>query len=141
MTITCYLAYDELSVRQSDMNKVTNRFNRSVGMFLRSFGSCSKDVKWNLFNHSCASFYSIDLWADRRGVLGLVKQLAVPYHWVLKRVMDLLIWSSYHYTCFQLRFLTSDHFINLKLIFFYFWAMNRSSPCFERHKTYFFLIF
>ena len=123
-------------MEKSDIKRVTASFNKSVGMFLRSFGSCSTNVKWNLFNHLCTSFYGTELWANRKRIRGLLKQLAVSYHYALKRVMGLPKWSSNHYTCSLLNCLTFEHCINLKTIKFYFWLVNCSSPCFERHKVY-----
>ena len=63
---------------KSDIQRVTASFNKSVGMFLRSFGSCDIAVKWNLFNHLCTSFYGAQLWVKRRRNVALLKGTIRP---------------------------------------------------------------
>ena len=86
-----------------DIQRVTASFNKSVGMFLRSFGSCDIAVKWNLFNHLCTSFYGAQLWVKRRGNVALIKQLAISYHFALKKVLGFPKWASNHFICSMLR--------------------------------------
>ena len=88
---------------KSDIQRVTASFNKSVGMFLRSFGSCDIAVKWNLFNHLCTSFYGAQLWVRRRGNVALLKQLAISYHFALKKVLGFPKWASNHFICSMLR--------------------------------------
>ena len=64
---------------KSDIIRGTTSFNRSVGS--------SVDLKLDLFNHSCTSFQGTESWLNRKGVHGLMKQIAVSNHCAHKRVI------------------------------------------------------
>ena len=77
------------------------------------------------------------MWFDRKGVSGVFKQLSISYHIALKKLLYIPKYFSNHYVCDALNLLTFDHFMNLKLLKFYFWLYNCESPCFCHHKCYF----
>ena len=119
------------------MLRVFTSFNKSVGIFLRSLGSCDIAVKWYMFNHLWTSFYGAQLWVKRWGNIALLKQLAISYPSAHKKVLGLPKWASNHFTCSMLGCLTFDHFLNLKVLKFNLWMKNSTSSCFALHKFYF----
>ena len=65
--------------KKSDREGVTGSFNKSVGMFRGSFGSCDTSVKWNLFNLQRTSFYGAQLRVKRRGTVALFEHQSISY--------------------------------------------------------------
>ena len=68
-----------------DIKRLQASFNRKVGMFIRKFHATELSVKLKLFNTMCMDMFGMNLWWDTRGCLGLLKQLAVSYHYGLKK--------------------------------------------------------
>ena len=121
----------------NDIERLQSSFNKCCGMFFRKFGTLSLTVKKKLLETLCLSFYGCELWSDRKGSLGALSQLAVSYHFAMKKLLGLPKRFSNHYACSALGSLTFENFINMKLIRFFNWLAHCKSPCFVRYKLYF----
>ena len=112
-------------------------FNGTVGMFLRKFNSATLQVKWKLFNSLCLSFYGAELWLNSYGCKTILRKLSVAYHIALKKMLFMPKFYSNHYACSFLNTLTCEHFLNLKILRYFYWLNTCEGPCFLKHKIYF----
>ena len=81
--------------------------------------------------------YGIDLWGDITGCASVLKQLAVSYHYALKRIIGLSKRDSNHYACFLLDQFTFEHMRGYRMLKFFRWLNNCTSPCIAQNKLYF----
>ena len=70
------------------------------------------------------------------GCSNLLKQVAVSYHYALKRVLGLSKRESNHYVCFLLDQLTFEHMRNYRTLKFYRWLYYCGSPCIVSTRNY-----
>ena len=120
-----------------DIKRLKSSFNRKVGMFNRKFHSIDLSLKVKLFNIMCMDMFGMNLWWDTSGCSSLLKQLAVSYHYALKKIIGLPKRTSNHYTCYLLDVMTFEHLLNFRMLKLYRWMTNCQSPCFTLHKEYF----
>ena len=90
-----------------------------------------------LFHALCMDMYGMELWGDTSGCSTLLKQVAVSYHYALKRILGLSKRDSNHYVCYLLDQLTFEHLRNLRMLKYYRWLRNCSSPCIVPNRHYF----
>ena len=122
---------------KDDIKRLQSSFNRKVGMTLRKFHATNIDVKMRLFKTLCSDMYGIELWGDTSGCSMVLKQLAVSYHYALKRIIGLSKRDSNHYACYLLDELTFEHMCNYRMLKFYQWLSVCQSPCIITNKHYF----
>ena len=122
---------------QEDIKRLQSSFNKKVGMYLRKFHAVSLDIKIRLFDSLCMDLYGMDLWYDNSSCKTLLKNVAVSYHYALKRILGFPKRSSNHAICYLLDRLTFDHLINYRILKFYRWVYNCNSPCILINKIYF----
>ena len=120
-----------------DLDRILKSFNKSVGMFVRKFGNIDFQIKLQLFESLCMSFYGIELFMKKKNATAALRKLGVAYHYGLKRLLGFPKYESNHYTCEVLHKLTFNHFLNFKALKFLFWMNSYSSPCFNILKVYF----
>ena len=120
-----------------DIERTIKSFNRSFGSFNRKFYSVDFNVKYSIFNSLCLSFYGMNLWTNNDRCKGIFKQLAVSYHFALKKMLNLPKYFSNHYVCSILNVLTMENFMNFRILNFYFWLRDCFSECFFIHRSYF----
>ena len=120
-----------------DVKRMQGSFNRKAGMFFRKFYSVNCEVKINLFNSLCLDFYGIENWWNTAGCQAPLKQLAVSYHYALKKLLGYPKRTSNHFICYVLDKYTLEHLHNIELLKYYRWLCNSSSPCFAPYKEYF----
>ena len=121
---------------KDDISRLQSSFNRKVGMTLRKFHAASIDTKMRLFKALCMDMYGIELWGDTHGCSPLLKQLAVSYHYALKRIIGLSKRDSNHYACFLLDQFTFEHLRNYRSLKFFRWLYNCESPCIATTRIY-----
>ena len=114
---------------KEDIMRLQSSFNRKVGMMLRKFHAADLNVKMRLLNTLCMDMYGIELWGDILGCSSVLKQISVSYHYALKRILGLSKRDSNHYACYLLDQLTFENMRMLKMLKFYNWLKNSSSPC------------
>ena len=128
--INCNLSEKE------ELKRMTTVFNSKCGMFFRKFGTANFHVKLKLFDALCMSFYALELCNNRSGCLGLFRQLAVSYHWAIKRLLGFPKWERNHFSCAIIDRFVFKHFAIFKATRYLFWLRDCTSPCFVTHKTY-----
>lgn len=120
-----------------DMDRMKLSFNKCAGLFFRKFNSADLSVKMNIFSSLCLSFYGSELWSSRNKCIGDFKQLSIYYHAALKKILGIPRYFSNHYACEILNMMTFEHFVNFKILKFYFLLNKCNSPCFTQLKIYF----
>ena len=139
--VKCYkylgvMLYFNLKENQ-DIKRIQSSFNRKVGRTLRQFHAAELDVKMRLFHALCMDMYGMELWGDTSGCSTLLKQVAVSYHYALKRILGLSKRDSNHYVCYLLDQLTFEHLRNLRMLKYYRWLRDCTSPCIVPNRHYF----
>ena len=119
------------------IERLQSSFNKYFGMFFPKFGTLSLAVKKKLLETLCLSFYGCELWSERKGSLGALIQLAVSYHFAMKKLLGLPKRFSNNYACSALGSLTFDNLIIMKLINLFNWLAKCECPCLVRCKLYF----
>jgi hypothetical protein len=82
-----------------------------------------------LFEACCTSFYGAELWYDMNTSDKQFKAFGVAYHKAIKRMKNLPPWESNHDTCEQAGLSIFKHFINKKIMLFWFSVIYSKSPC------------
>ena len=121
---------------KEDISRLQASFNRKVGRTLRKFHAAELDVKMRLFNSLCMDMYGIELWGDTSGSSQLLKQLAVSYHYSLKRILGLSKRDSNHYACYLLDQFTFQHLRNFRMLKYYRLLKSCTSPCIVANKHF-----
>ena len=92
-----------------------------------------------LFNSLCMDLldmYGMELWGDTYGCSYLLKQVAVSYHYALKRIVGLSERDSNHYACYLFDQLIFEHLRNYRILKFYRWLYHCESPCIASTRNY-----
>ena len=105
-------------------------------MFIRKFHATELGVKLKLFNTMCMDMFGMCLWWKTTGCKGLLRQLAVSYHYALKKILGFPKRSSNHYTCYLLNYMTFEHLLNHRILKFYKWLEKCDSPCLMLNRYY-----
>ena len=66
-----------------DLDRILKSFNKSVGMFVRKFGNIDFQIKLQLFESLCMSFYGIELFMKKKNATAALRKLGVAYHFAL----------------------------------------------------------
>ena len=120
-----------------DIRRASTQFlSQFYGMF-RKFSYSDINILTFLFQAYCTSFYGSELWYNRKGCLSELKAIGVTYHKCLKRLAKIPYYVSNHVTCELLNLPIFIHFINKKMLNYFFNLINSESPCLKDFKTYF----
>ena len=98
--------------KTSEIYRLTNTFNKSVGMFLGKLPTVQINVKMKMLNSLCMSLYGIVLFYETSGCAAALRRPAVSYHYGLKRGVGVAKHFSNHYTCKVLNVFTFDQLLD-----------------------------
>ena len=119
----------------SELERITESFNNSVGIFLRKFAAGDLSIKLRLFTSFCMSLYCLELITDTKGCRGILSKLSLWYHYTLKRILGFPKRLSNHYTCNYLDKLISKHLRNYRMLKLSRWLNSSNRPCLDWHKV------
>ena len=124
-------------LEKADSERVLESLNKCAGSFIRKFSSVDIAIILRLFDTFCMSMYGLELFVNNNYSGDILKKLVIAYHYVLKRLLGYQSFCSNHYTCSILAKFTISHMMNQKMLKFFIWCSESSSPCYMMRKIYF----
>ena len=105
-------------MEKSDLDRLKNSFNMSVGMFMPKFSNVEVGVKLLLLDSLCMSYYGIDLFMNSKNSGYQPRNLSGAYHYAIKRLLGLPNYFRSHYACSLLGRLKFRHFMHFRMLRF-----------------------